>query len=74
MQYLCTWPSLCISCEAPSGRLMGYILGKEHSRLYIQYANNVYLVTCVHCRKTSTITFLCIYMTSLSLYVCIYAI
>lgn len=28
MQYLSQWPSLCSSFEDPSGRLMGYVLGK----------------------------------------------
>lgn len=28
MQYVATWPSLCASFEDPSGRMMGYILGK----------------------------------------------
>jgi N-terminal acetyltransferase B complex catalytic subunit len=28
MQYLSTWPSLCATFEDPTGRLMGYILGK----------------------------------------------
>jgi len=28
MQYLAQWPSLCASIEDPSGRLMGYVLGK----------------------------------------------
>jgi len=27
-QYIATWPSLCATFEDPSGRLMGYILGK----------------------------------------------
>ena len=28
LQYVSTWPSLCATFEDPSGRLMGYILGK----------------------------------------------
>ena len=28
MQYIATWPSICATFEDPSGRLMGYILGK----------------------------------------------
>ena len=28
MQYLSRWPGLCASYEDPSGRLMGYIIGK----------------------------------------------
>eukprot|EP01038_Epipyxis_sp_PR26KG_P006218 gene6218-8570_t len=27
-QYLATWPGLCATLEDPSGRMMGYILGK----------------------------------------------
>ena len=28
LQYLSTWPAFCSVVEDPSGRLMGYVLGK----------------------------------------------
>jgi len=36
LQYVSTWPSLCATMEDPSGRLMGYILGKAegHGNLW----------------------------------------
>ncbi|CAM9342792.1 unnamed protein product [Ectocarpus fasciculatus] len=32
LTYLSSWPSLCASYEDPSGRLMGYILGKAEGK------------------------------------------